>query len=169
MDEVGRAVLFFLPAGIANMAPVLAARMPVLKQWNAPIDGGTEYRGSRLFGANKTWRGLISGVVIASLVGAVIHRFALYDVPVWIYTLMGAGALMGDAIESFFKRQAGVKPGQSWFPFDQTDYIIGGLLTTLPFGYIDGLQVAVILVIYFGLHLLLSYVAFLIGFKERPM
>ena len=37
------------------------------------------------------------------------------------------GALMGDIIESFFKRRIGKKRGEDWIPFDQLDFILGVL------------------------------------------
>ena len=35
------------------------------------------------------------------------------------------GALLGDIIESFFKRRIGKKRGEDWIPFDQIDFILG--------------------------------------------
>jgi CDP-2,3-bis-(O-geranylgeranyl)-sn-glycerol synthase len=37
------------------------------------------------------------------------------------------GALLGDIIESFFKRRVGRKRGEDWIPFDQIDFILGVL------------------------------------------
>ena len=55
-------LLFFLPAYVANMSPVLVAKL--LPAWNAPIDGGRLAKdGKRLLGAGKTWRGLTGGAV----------------------------------------------------------------------------------------------------------
>ena len=59
------ALLLFLPAGIANAVPVLVKKVPGLSKLKAPIDGGISFRGKRLLGANKTWRGLISGTLVA--------------------------------------------------------------------------------------------------------
>jgi len=41
--------------------------------------------------------------------------------------LLGFGAIVGDLIESYYKRKAGIKPGEKWIPFDQLDFVIGGL------------------------------------------
>ena len=52
---------FFAPAYFANMAPVFArghfATLAV------PIDGGRRWRGRRILGDHKTWRGIVAGVV----------------------------------------------------------------------------------------------------------
>ena len=49
-------LLFFLPAGIANAAPVFANKIPIVKNWQAPLDMGITWRGQPLLGKNKTWR-----------------------------------------------------------------------------------------------------------------
>ena len=38
------------------------------------------------------------------------------------------GALLGDVIESFFKRRVGKDRGQDWIPFDQLDFLVGALI-----------------------------------------
>jgi CDP-2,3-bis-(O-geranylgeranyl)-sn-glycerol synthase len=165
------ALLFFLPAGISNMVPVFASKLPGLRNWNTPLDGGKMYRGKRIFGKNKTWRGLISGTVAGTFVAMVVYG-TLTDLRlelVLIGAAMSAGALIGDAVESFFKRQRGIESGKAWFPFDQTDYIIGGLLFTLPFGVLPLWLVVWTFVIYFGLHLISSYIGYLLGLKNDPI
>ncbi len=177
------ALWFFAPAGLANAAPVFANKIPVLSQWKAPLDFGKSHKGKRILGDNKTWRGFCFGVVIAVLT-LVIQKKLYADstwlqetinvvnystVSLWLGFLLGAGALLGDAVESFFKRQANVPSGEAWFPFDQIDYIIGGILlsslvVTLSPGYN-----ATILLVWFGLHLISSYIGFLLGLKDKPI
>lgn len=165
---------FFLPAGISNMSPVFAAKLPWLQRLNAPLDFGKSYKGVRIFGANKTWRGLISGTIAGTLVGIFMSVVFLGGLHTYIFmsAAMSAGALVGDAVESFFKRQAGIASGKSWFPFDQTDYIIGGILALVPF---SGFFTTpwwfwvIIFLEYFGLHLLSSYVGYLLGLKDQPI
>ncbi len=165
------ALLFFLPAGISNMTPVLASKLPILRNWNTPLDFGKTYRGKPIFGKNKTWRGLISGTIAGTLIAMVIYgTFSDMDLgAIAVGTAMSFGALVGDAVESFFKRQRGVPSGKAWFPFDQTDYIIGGLVFTLPFGILPLWLVIWVFVMYFGLHLLSSYIGYLLGLKDAPI
>ena len=169
-----QALLIFLPAGIANMTPVLSNMVPVLRNWNTPLDFGKHYRGKRIFGANKTWRGLVTGTLIASVAAVKLNLVFGLGLGSTIQTILagatlGFGALVGDAVESFFKRQKGVPSGERWFPFDQTDYIIGGLLFGMPFMHLRPLDYIVIFIIYFALHLLVSYMGFLLGLKDKPI
>lgn len=176
------AIWFFLPAGIANATPVIANKIPLLNRWKTPMDFGRSYRGKRIFGANKTWRGLVFSSFIGGLVGLGIY--ALYNnyfhrlgitprepalEAFLLGCLLGAGALIGDAVESFFKRQIGKKPGELWFPFDQIDYIIGGLVIVSPFVRLSIIQMALIGVVWFVSHLFWAYVAYLLKLKDKPI
>ena len=168
------AFLFFLPAGFSNMAPVFASKLPMVRDWKTPLDFGKSLRDHRVFGANKTWRGLLSGIIAGTLLGLLLYApFFSDDYSLGrflgIAAAMSAGALIGDAVESFFKRQRGIASGKAWFPFDQTDYIIGGLLFVWPFGVLSWSLVLWIFGIFFGLHLLSSYIGYLIGFKDSPI
>lgn len=168
------ALLFFLPAGLSNMTPVFSSKIPVLRNWETPLDFGKTYKSVRIFGKNKRWRGLISGIVVGTIVGFLLYEpFFADDFTKLTYVLaaasMSAGALIGDAVESFFKRQKKIPSGQPWFPFDQTDYIFGGLLFVLPFGILELWLVMWVIGLYFGLHLISSYIGYLLGLKELPI
>lgn len=167
------AVLFFLPAGISNMSPVLANKIPYLNQWKTPLDFGYTYKGKRLLGDNKTLRGLVAGTVMGGITAMIVSKLNANTVvtvtPFIAGCLLGFGALAGDAIESFFKRRVGIKPGDSWFPFDQTDYIAGGLLALYPFVQLPLWVIMTVFVVYFGLHLLVAYIGYKLGLKDKPI
>jgi CDP-2,3-bis-(O-geranylgeranyl)-sn-glycerol synthase len=132
------AVLYtFGPAYAADVAPVLAKGF--FESLAKPLDGGCTFRGRPIFGSHKTWRGLFIGVAagIAAyelqvlLYDTGLRDFALLDYrrhPFLPGFLMGFGAIAGDAIKSFFKRQVGIAPGASWIGFDQLDFFFGASL-----------------------------------------
>jgi CDP-2,3-bis-(O-geranylgeranyl)-sn-glycerol synthase len=178
------AVWFFAPAGVANMTPVFSSMVPMLKNINTPMDFGKSFHGRRILGDHKTWRGFITGMVMATLVFwlqqlMVIHfswaqsltsQVDYPSLPTFILgPLFAIGALGGDAIESFFKRQRQVPPGHGWFPFDQTDYIIGGALVTAPFVTLTFREYVLLMVFWFIGVLITVYVGYLIGLRERPI
>ncbi len=184
MDTLLFSLWFFLPAGIANAAPVLAAKIPLLSRWDAPMDFGAQYHGKAVFGAHKTWRGLLVGMLAAiitvylqqllfqrndySFLNADYSEY-LYGSPVVLGALFGFGALIGDAVESFFKRRGQFEPGASWFPFDQIDYIIGGILASLLFVVLPVYVYITILIVWFILHLVFSFIGYLLHMKPRPI
>ncbi len=184
IKELLFAIWFFAPAGVANATPVFVVKMPGLRNLNAPMDFGRSYHGQRIFGSHKTWRGFIAGVIMATVIlwmqQVLVAHFAwartltsqvdYASLPTLVLgPLFGIGALGGDAIESFFKRQRHVPPGHGWFPFDQTDYIIGGALVTAPFVQLSLREYILLILFWLAAHILASYIGYLIGLKERPI
>lgn len=167
------AFLFFLPAAIANATPVVANKIPLLNKWRTPLDFGKSWRGQRLLGANKSWRGLVTGTVFGGLTALLVGSLTSVGGPNLTTFLLGAvigfGALFGDAVESFFKRQRGIGSGRSWFPFDQIDYIVGGLVFVYPFTRLPFTTMAMIFVMFFGIHLAGAYLGYITGFKDKPI
>jgi len=130
-----------LPCFGANMVPVLFHKLRLLPSLNISIDGGKTFRGKRIFGDHKTVRGFLVGTFFAIFITLVQWRLEQngtitipYFSGIWAFGLYGflagIGALAGDALESFFKRQINIPSGKPFFPFDQIDYIIGFLICT---------------------------------------
>jgi len=184
IQDILLAIWFLLPAAVSNAAPVFAAKIPALKKYNAPLDGGKTWRGHRIFGAHKTWRGIISGIIVATVILWIQQLLFIHtdwadflsggiDYAALPVLLLGPafaiGALGGDAIESFFKRAKGIKSGGSWVPFDQIDYIIGSVLVSLFFVILTPAQYVWIFVVWFIVHLAASYIGYLLGLKKDPI
>lgn len=176
-------VYFALPGALANMAPVFAASGNWLPQLNKPIDFGAHFRSKRLLGNNKTFRGLFFGFIFA-LIAVGLQQWIFNSSPLirdWslvdyqsinglaLAFLLTIGALGGDAVKSFFKRQIGIKPGQSWMPFDQVDSVLG--MTVVAALYIDLPLITWILGIAVGslLHPLSTTIAWVLKMKDSPL
>ncbi|MDQ3158609.1 MAG: CDP-archaeol synthase [bacterium] len=173
MEVILEAIWFFLPAGVSNMMPVVAAKAPVIKNWDWPIS-------TKHFGKNKTYRGIILGTLVAMLLVLVQYKLTpeFYEnlIPgisaikvALIGALLGFGALFGDIVESYFKRLRGTAPGESWLPFDQIDYVLGAIIFSLPVVQLTLLEYALIISIFFGLHIIIVYVFYKLGIRERPI
>jgi CDP-2,3-bis-(O-geranylgeranyl)-sn-glycerol synthase len=184
LHDIAFALWFLLPAALGNVAPILSAVIPGLKRWDTPVDGGRTFRDKELLGSHKTWRGFVSGMVVSTIMfwlqQIAVRHFGWaqaisdgvdYDsLPTLLLgPLFGFGALAADAVESFFKRQKGIPSGHAWVPFDQLDYIIGGVLVSLPFIVLEIRQYVIIIVLWFAAHLIASYFGWLLGLKERPI
>lgn len=166
---------FFLPAGVANMMPVLVAKIPFL---NVPMDFGYSFRGKRIFGDHKTWRGLVFGIIGGGLcnvllgggIAAVFGDFTseLFFDAFKLGAVLGFGALLGDAIKSFFKRQLNIAPGKSWVPFDQVDWILGALIAVhFVFGPIPA-DVWISTLVLFGLlHPVINILGYVLHIKKK--
>lgn len=188
MTDLLREIVFLVwvgtPAAIANMVPVFAAVVPGLKRYDAPMDFGKSFRGRRILGDHKTWRGLVAGIVCATAVlslqawlsshttwGAWLANGFSYDgLPLLLVgPLFAIGALGGDALKSFFKRQIGIAPGKRWFPFDQLDYIVGGAVAVSPFIRFTLQQYIIIVVVGVAGVMLTTYIGWLLKLKDQPI
>ena len=137
-------IWYFLPAYLANMAP------PLVKRWNFLDKPVSE----RIFGKNKTYKGIVTAAVTGTVVFYIqrmvdVKALSLFDygtMSLALGLLLGSGAILGDLIESFFKRRLGIGPGRPFIPFDQLDFVIGGLLLG-SIVYIPPLEVIVVLLI----------------------
>ena len=143
---IGQTFFLLLPAYLANIAAAVVGRLAWFKFLGRPIDFNQRLWGQPLFGQNKTWRGLIVGVIVGALVAAgqklaidwwpAIKQISLVDFTQTNFLLFGAlagaGALIGDLIKSFFKRRLAIAPGQPWPIFDQLDLVFGFFILTAP-------------------------------------
>jgi len=174
-----RCLYFMLPAYLANMAPVFAQKLGVLKFLARPVDGGKTWKGKPIFGAHKTWRGFVVGI-LAAIVTAWLQGFfyswnsfraiSFIDystVNLWtLGFLFGFGALFGDLVKSFFKRRINLAPGAPWIPFDQLDFVVGALIFVAPIYFPSWPAVVVILLVSFILHVLTNNLGYLLKIKN---
>jgi CDP-2,3-bis-(O-geranylgeranyl)-sn-glycerol synthase len=140
--ETLQVLWLFMPAYLANMSPVLVQGW--FPRLATPIDGGRRFRGKRILGDHKTWRGLLAGIVVGTAAYELQRLFhglgcspelALLDyaaAPLVPGFLMGVGTGVGDAVKSFFKRQIDIAPGASWPVFDQLDFLAGAWVFLSP-------------------------------------
>lgn len=167
---------FFVPAYVANMAPVLVrGHLAALAR---PLDGGAMWRGQRVLGDHKTWRGLVVGVAASMLAfelqAQLFHAGALHDLALvdyaaighWPGVLLGFGAIAGDALKSFFKRQRRIPPGASWIGPDQLDFMAGAFLMVAPVFVPPIVPTLASLPVIFGFDIAVSAIGFYVGLKE---
>jgi CDP-2,3-bis-(O-geranylgeranyl)-sn-glycerol synthase len=124
------AVWAMLPAYVPNNAAVLAGGGP-------PVDGGRTWRGRRLLGDGKTWRGTVagvaSGVVLAVALDAVRDPVAeavgvaLPGFPPAVALALPAGAMLGDLLASLLKRRLDRQRGAPVPGLDQLDFVVVAL------------------------------------------
>jgi CDP-2,3-bis-(O-geranylgeranyl)-sn-glycerol synthase len=135
-------------AGLWLMLPALVPNpAAVLLGGGRPIDLGRSWRGRRLLGDGKTWRGFIGGATCGILVGllqiGVVEWGDLGDAwsfGAWPYALtvvigLGLGSMLGDSMGSFVKRRIGFDRGTKAPGLDQYNFIIGALAIVIVFRF----------------------------------
>ncbi len=166
-----------LPAYIPNNVAVLTGGGP-------PIDGGRQFRGDRLLGDGKTWRGTVlgiaAGVLLAFLLNAVqepVTSALGFPLPAFsgpATVALPTGALLGDIGASFLKRRTGRARGNPFPVVDQLDFVVVALLLTAAvdpawFGQVFTLPVLLVVILLTpALHLATNGIAYLLDLKDEP-
>ena len=177
VEVVVTAIWAMLPAYLPNNVAVVAGS-------GAPIDGGRTWRGARVLGDGKTWRGLAAGVLAglvaaialtalepaaAGVLGVDVPRF-----PLAAAVALPAGALLGDIGASFVKRRLGRKRGAAVPLLDQLDLVVGALALsyllapTWAVGVFTPPVVVAVLVLTPVLHLATNGIGYALGLKAEP-
>jgi CDP-2,3-bis-(O-geranylgeranyl)-sn-glycerol synthase len=131
-------VWLMLPALIPNTAAVL---------WGGgtPMDFGRSWRGKRILGDGKTWRGFFGGALTGAAIGvlqiiavdrldeAMVWGFG--DWPWYLCTVLslGFGSMIGDSAGSMIKRRLGVERGDKAPILDQYNFVVGAFALVLIF------------------------------------
>ena len=181
-----KVICVFLPVLGAWFVHVPILRFNLFPGLRRPIDAGRTWRGRRLFGDNKTWRGALAmggGVLGLTLL---LSRSRSYweALPVelqrrgpWIVgTLLGLGTVLAELPNSFAKRQCDIAPGQQRRSllgaiisvYDQGDFVLGIWLTLLPLWVMSAQQAAVAFGVVAVVHLAVSWIAYRLGARATP-
>ena len=148
-------VFAFLPVAIAQ---TFWFKSPASRRFAVPLDLGARFRGKRLFGDHKTFRGFVVFVPMASamflLLSQVIRAAEpalaqnLWALSAGAYALLGfaagMGFMLGELPNSFLKRQLGIPPGES--PSTRSGRILQRLMDRLD--SIVGMLIAISLTVH---------------------
>ena len=181
------ALWFILPAYVANSVPVNVSKIREFDFLGKPIDGGRKWKGARIFGDGKTWRGLIAGVFAGTVVGFLQYIFQsdaniffsnllrskdvlLPQMSLELAFMLSAGALFGDMVASFVKRRTGLERGDPAPLLDQLDFVFGAFFFAwlLNRAYLDYDRFFVVVVITPGIHLFSNFIAWFWKLKRDP-
>jgi CDP-2,3-bis-(O-geranylgeranyl)-sn-glycerol synthase len=177
-----------IPVIASGLVHLVVLKLDLLPRLRAlPIDGGATFRGKRVFGDNKTWRGAlvtITTMTVTAWALAQVHEccwqlptlvpFAETDPIAW-GLLLGCGYIAGELPNSFVKRQIGIGPGQGgegltgricWV-FDQLDGLAGMLLFTWPVWQPPLALVLLLVAIRLFANQIGSWIMVLVGLRHR--
>lgn len=154
------------------------------------MDLGKIWRGKRVLGDGKTWRGFFGGSLAGVVFG--IFQIGLADLfgtesswgfGDWPWSLclvlsLGFGAMIGDSLGSFVKRRLEIGRGDKAPVLDQYNFVAGAILLVLIFQsgwfidhYIEGngiFGLALFLIVVPLLHRGVNIIGYKLGKKNVP-
>jgi hypothetical protein len=183
-SDVWRGALLFAPLFVGLACHGLCIRFRLLRGLTRPIDRGAMWRGARLFGDNKTYRGIVAVALGSGLGFLLFGRSAAslqlppMKIPAGIVTFafgaaFGAAAMLSELPNSALKRQLGVGPGEqasgmrraAFHVLDQVDVLIGGwLILAAVVTPTMGLVLGSFLFVYVG-HQLITLAGYALGMR----
>lgn len=159
---IGSAFAYIAPAYISNASAALFGG-------RKPIDFGKRWKGNRIFGDGKTWRGLLAGIFFGTITGYMGgYLFGNIEWATTIGFLLATGALLGDLVASFFKRRAGLPRGHKVLIVDQLDFVIGALLLASLVHIPSIKTILFLLIVTPAIHISFNFIAHKIKCKKEP-
>lgn len=140
-----------IPPIISGILNMIWCKLPILKKLQAPIDFGKNFiDNKRIFGENKTWKGLI-GYLVLNIITTIfwgiicnvanLNKFNYFYINyqntfifnIFIGLLLGLGYSLFELPNSFLKRRLDIAPGKTISGFkkvlfiflDQADSVFG--------------------------------------------
>jgi CDP-diglyceride synthetase len=183
MEDLRFVTLLFAPLVLGSLLHGLVTYFGWFRRLRVPIDGGLRLGGEPLFGANKTWRGVVSVAVGTALgyalaaMGSGLTIPELSGVSPALTSLfgfgLGAGAMLGELPNSFVKRRLGWASGTSprgmvgalSYVVDQVDLVVGCWAVTVMVAPITTSRVLISLVFVFVFHQLITVLDYLAGVR----
>lgn len=174
-----------IAAGLVHLAVMKLDLLPALRRM--PIDGGATFRGRRLLGDNKTWRGAVVTIATTMLAALALEQVHVCcwplptlvpfaeDHPLLWGLLLGTGYIAGELPNSFAKRRFGISPGSAgqgaagrvFWVIDQLDSLAGMLLFIAPVWRPSLGLLALIVAIMLVAHPVSAWIMVLFGLKDR--
>ncbi|MEK7621536.1 MAG: CDP-archaeol synthase [Patescibacteria group bacterium] len=183
LQFITQSLSLVLPIFIAGVCFIFILSRDYLSFLNSPIDFGTKIRKKRLFGDNKTWRGVIIYIVFGVLTSYILNIFVqsgardwahpvFINEPLFVGVAFALSYVLGELINSFFKRQAGIAPGMLTTSKIQliVDNVDGMALTAIVLVFVLGVwvwNVLLALAIGFVLHCMTEIFMRKIGLKRK--
>lgn len=181
-----RTLYLFAPLLVSAALSGVVMRLDWLRVLKRPIDGGAMWRGRRIFGDGKTWRGVVIAVVgsIAAVaiqkhvVGEHVGSIAVVDYArvnaIVFGAAMGGGAMLGELPNSFVKRRLGIARGATatgptsvfFYVWDQVDLLTTTWPLLLPWVRPSAILVVASLLVAMAMHPFIALVGYLVGARR---
>jgi hypothetical protein len=186
------AVFIVATMSLAGIAHALWLRSDVSRRLHAPIDFRRTFRGRRILGPNKMWRGFVvmppACAIAFWLAGSLRPGFpawlasGMWELAPMQYAVLGLACglafMLAELPNSFIKRQLDVAPGMAprepglaavFFLLDRLDSVLGVLIVLTVLMPVSAETWAWVLLFGPGMHWLFSVWLYRLKIKARPI
>ena len=186
IDLILELLLVASPVILAAIFHMVVVRYNWASATTYPLDHKLSFRSKRIFGDNKTYRGVIV-MIVASVAFTYLYAFIVsvstavselnlldFDKysPIIYGILYGLGYVIGELPNSFAKRQLGISEGKSTSfiqrLIDQLDSVMVILLLLLAFSNFTWKHFWFGIIFYGFLHLAINYLLYLLNLRKEP-
>ena len=162
MEELQQEMILLVWLMGVNGAPILLAKLAG-NRFDCPIDGNQLFfDGKPVLGSSKTFRGLISALLMSILLGSI------FTIPLLTSLLFGMLSMAGDLTSSFIKRRMGLASSSMALGLDQIPESLFPLLGCKVLLGISMEQIVFVVLIFFVMELVLSWILFLFKIRKTP-
>lgn len=174
------------PVILAAIFHMIVVRYNWASTLTYPLDHKLMFRSHRIFGENKTYRGVVvmvsASIVLSYFYAFLVNKFSSLEAlnllnfeqysPLFYGIIYGLGYVIGELPNSFAKRQLGVTEGKSSSflqrMIDQLDSVIVILLLLIAFSNFTWRHFWIGIVFYGLLHLAINYLLYLLKLRKEP-
>ena len=147
---------------LANGAPVAAKRLRCAR-FSWPLDFGRAFFDRKpLFGASKTWRGILLALLVTSAAAP------LFGLDWKTGAMIAAAAMAGDLLSSFVKRRLALAPSSRATGLDQIPESLFPLLACAAALEFSAADIAAGTSVFFLGEILLSRLLYRVRLRDRP-
>lgn len=122
VQEICKVITLTIPLLVPGIALIVVLKMRLLRVLDIPLDLGFSVRGKRIFGDNKTYKGIFVMLSVASITTNVLYMASntccphfidpiFMSTPLQIGLLYAFSYVLGELINSFIKRQLNIPEG----------------------------------------------------------
>jgi CDP-2,3-bis-(O-geranylgeranyl)-sn-glycerol synthase len=186
-EALVQALYLWSPLLVSVGLSAIVHKCDLFRSWKVPIDGGRTFRGKRIFGDGKTWRG-VAIAVFGSIATVAFQKHVLLEaasaVSVVDYARVGpfvfggtmaVAAMAGELPNSFVKRRLGIASGETaraplpravFWTWDQVDLLTLSWPALLPWVRPSAVLVLASFALALVLHPLVAWIGFAVGARK---
>lgn len=163
-------IIAIVPLIFANILHMIVVKQNLYSSLKIPIN-------NRMFGENKTWRGVVFLTLVSSFFSALttgISGVGSWQYGVVIGAVVGLTYMAFELPNSFFKRSMGIKSGEApkknmlfYMLLDKMDSAFGVCLVLWLITKLSSTNAILLFVLGVGLHISLSQLLVVLGIKKR--